>query len=110
MSSLVTLYCFCIVGIATLTMLVSSTDMNIPTTTTANGSPQLAVCTDLATSTGAARRSTGRLGSPLGTSTWVVLGWPGTKSPNERVGSRSKRPRRWSGPPGRRAARTSVNA
>src|SRR5882762_9780693 len=31
----------CITGIATLTMLVSSTDMNIPTTTTASGNPQL---------------------------------------------------------------------
>jgi hypothetical protein len=33
--------CPCITGIATLTMLVSRTDMNIPTTTTASGSTQL---------------------------------------------------------------------
>src|SRR5882757_2524126 len=31
----------CITGIATLTMLVSRTDMNIPTTTTASGNNQL---------------------------------------------------------------------
>src|SRR5882672_6227794 len=31
----------CITGIATLTMLVSRTDMNIPTTTTASGNPHL---------------------------------------------------------------------
>jgi hypothetical protein len=33
---------FCMVGMATLTMLVSSTVMNIPTTTTASGRPQCA--------------------------------------------------------------------
>src|SRR5882757_4987804 len=36
----------CMVGIATLTMLVSRTDMNIPTTTTASGRPHLVVLSD----------------------------------------------------------------
>jgi len=38
--SLPTPNCFWITGIATLTMLVSSTDMNIPMISTTSGSPQ----------------------------------------------------------------------
>src|SRR5882757_5760214 len=40
MLSVETPNCFCIVGIATLTMLVSRVDMNIPMTTTASGTTQ----------------------------------------------------------------------
>lgn len=36
-------YVFCMAGIATFTMLVSSTDMNIPITTTASGNPHFTV-------------------------------------------------------------------
>src|SRR5882757_10213789 len=44
--SVVALNCFCIVGIATFTMLVSRVDMNMPTTTTARGRPHFAGCGD----------------------------------------------------------------
>src|SRR5882757_754915 len=43
----------CIVGIATFTMLVSSTDMNMPTTTTASGRPHLSVWVDASAGLGA---------------------------------------------------------
>src|SRR5882757_6081960 len=46
MSVVLTPNCFCIVGIATFTMLVSRVDMNMPTTTTASGTPHFTARVD----------------------------------------------------------------
>src|ERR1700753_2794187 len=52
---------FCMFGIATFTMLVSSTDMNMPTTTTPSGSPHFSV-TELGGAVGPDGRGGGRGG------------------------------------------------
>src|SRR5438445_8329479 len=61
----------CIVGIATFTMLVSSTDMNIPTTTTTSGNPHLESAGGGA---GAAEEVGGEVGVEVGTVAGLVAG------------------------------------